>query len=231
MAHRLLNAFRGTFEGKTYKHRVSTVGDLIASYLFEDLLEIRRSPKFVARATSHLVVVNAGNRIKGKTGRRGDGTLGELVPGAEERIVAGYDVRRGPVATLEIGTETKIVATKMTAQIDRVMNDLIGQAEVFRKLSDSAIKVAIVGVNFAAAYTGHEGTRTFEAKVPPEREAPEIVRRVNQFVRPHFDELLILRFRATNRPPYAFEWVDEDDARLEYGSILVRVSNEYERRF
>lgn len=227
----LLDAFRNTFAGRVYKHRVSTVGDLIASFLFEDLLDLARSPKYLARVRQDTIGVNAGNRIKGKTGRRGDGTLGEFVPSAATRVVPGYSVKRGPVATLEIGTEMKIVATKMLAQIDRVITDLNNQAEVFRRLSPDAIRIAIVGVNFAEQYTGREGRRAFQAKTPPAREAPEIVRRINELVRPHFDELLLLKFKATNRPPYPFAWLDEEEAVLEYQSILVRVSTRYEKQF
>lgn len=214
-----------------YRHRVSTTGDTIASYLFEDLFNLGRSDKYVSRVRQHRVVVNTSNRIKGKKGRRGDGTLGELVPGAETTSTKGHQVKRGPVATLEIGSEMKIVATKMIAQIDRVMNDLVGQARVFNNLSTNSIKVGIVGVNFADEYLGHEGVRIYKARVAPSKESDEVIRRLDENVRSHFDELLILRFRATNSPPYPFEWVNEKETELEYGSVLVRVSNEYERRF
>ncbi len=119
----------------------------------------------------------------------------------------------------------------MTAQIDRVMSDLSHQAATFQRQSNLAIKVGIVGVNFADEYTGYEGTREHIAKSPPSREAPDIVRRLTQFVGPHFDELVILQFRATNRPPFAFHWLDENATQLDYGSALVRISDEYERRF
>jgi hypothetical protein len=36
----------------------------------------------------------------------------------------GFKVRRGHVANLEVGTEVKIGATKLIAQVDRVINDL-----------------------------------------------------------------------------------------------------------
>ena len=231
MSTRLLETFRNTFEGKVYRHRISTTGAVIASYLFEDLLTLGRSQEYVSRIQRNQVVVNTSNRIKGKKGRRGDGTLGELVPEAEIVSVKGYQIKRGPVATLEIGTEMKIVATKMIAQIDRVMNDLVGQSRVFTKLSRESIKIGIVGVNFAHEYVGHEGERTHVAKFAPSKDSLEVIRRLDEQVRSHFDELLIIPFRATNRPPYPFEWVNERETSLEYGSVLVRVSNEYERRF
>jgi hypothetical protein len=231
LSNKLLEAFRRTFHGQVYLHRVSTVGDLVASYLFEDLLDLGRSSKYIARVRDHTIVVNSGNKIKGKAGRRGDGTLGELVPGAEAMLVEGYDVRRGPVATLEIGTETKILATKMTAQIDRVITDLKNQAAVFEAASPRSIKVGVVAINFADSYRGREGTRFFDAKRPPAKEAPEIIRRINEHLRSTYDELLIIQFKATNKPPYPFEWVDEKETSLEYNSILLRVSAEYDRRF
>lgn len=231
MRFRLLDAFRDTFQNRVYKHRVSTLGDRIACHLFDDLLDLNRSPKFVSRVASGHVVVNAGNRIKGKAGRRGDGTLGELVPGGQSSNDPDYLVQRGPIATMEIGSETKILATKMIAQIDRVLNDLEGQAHIFKGHSASAITLAMVGVNYADRYTGHEGARSFPAKVPPSREAPEIVRRIEQRIPNHFDEVLILKFKATNRPPYPFEWLDEQETRLLYGSVLTRISHLYEQRF
>jgi hypothetical protein len=231
MTDRLLQAFRATFEGQRYIHRRAYTGDVIASYLYEDLHSLARSPKFVQRVEGGIVAVNNLNRIRGREGRRGDGTLGIVPPSGRTKTETDFTVVRGPVATLEIGAEVKIVATKLTAQIDRVMSDLRHQAEIFQSQTNRAIKVAIVGVNFATEYTGYEGIREHIAKSPPSREAPEIVRRLNQFVKPNFDELVILRFRATNREPFAFEWVDEDGTRLDYGSVLVRVSDEYERRF
>jgi hypothetical protein len=49
--------------------------------------------------------------------------------------------------------------------------------------------------------------------------------------KPSFDEFLVLRFRATNQPPYSFEWLDFDATNLDYGAILTRISREYTRRF
>jgi hypothetical protein len=39
--------------------------------------------------------------------------------------------------------------------------------------------------------------------------------------------LSILRFRASNQPPYAFEWLDLKATSLDYGAILTRISREY----
>lgn len=227
---KLLQQFENTFSGNIYKHRVSTTGDTIASCLYEDLLSLGNSAKFVGRVRDGLVAVNTSNQIKGKKGRRGDGTFGKIIPGESPALLPGFRIPRAPIATLEIGAEVKIVATKMIAQIDRVMNDLVGQSLTFRRHNSRAITVGIVGVNFADAYTGHEGERSFDARTPPSREAAEIVRRL-ETIKSEFDELVILKFKATNRPPYPFDWVSPADARLEYRSSLVRISDEYEARF
>jgi hypothetical protein len=227
----LLDAFRAAYEGNVYLHRRSTTGDEIASRLYDDLLDLDESPKLVQGITSGRVVVNTRNVIQGKKGRRGDGTLGRLTPGQMPIRVATSPVLRGPVATLQIGAEVKIMATKMIAQIDRVMGDLEKQAVIFRRHNENAIAVGIVGVNHADAYTGHEGTRQFDAKVPPAREAEEVMRRIRETVTPHYNELLILGYRATNRPPYTFAWVNRAETERVYGSALLRISEEYERRF
>jgi hypothetical protein len=227
----LLRAFAATFEGQPYIHRRSYIGNLIASHLYEDLLQLGRSRKFADRVNGREIVVNTLNRVTGREGRRGDGTLGVLPPRAIATVEGSFKVTRGPVATLEIGAEVKIIATKMIAQIDRVMSDLRGQADVFRSQSSKAITVGIAAVNFADEYTGYEGQRRHVAKAPPSREGVEVVRRLNQFVRPHYDEFIILRFRATNGFPFPFSWVSQADTGIEYGSALVRISNEYEARY
>lgn len=228
---RLLLGFRSAFEGQPYLHRNSTIGAGIASVLYEDLLSLGRAPKFADRVNRVEVVVNSRNLVSGRVGRRGDGTLGDLVPGAAATKEEGFNVRRGPVATLHIGAEVKIIATKMTAQFDRVMNDLKNQASTFRDQSANALAVGIVGVNFADVYTGYEGTRQFDAKSPPSRSAPEIVRRLDEKVRAAYDEFLVLRFSASNRAPYSVHWVDERGTREQYSSILLRLSQIYEARF
>jgi hypothetical protein len=49
--------------------------------------------------------------------------------------------------------------------------------------------------------------------------------------RPSFDEFLFLRFRASNQPPYSFEWLDLKATSLDYGAILTRISRKYDRCF
>ena len=99
----LLRTFRELFEGTQYKHRDSSLGDLVASQLYEDLVALNRSPKLTARVQAHECVVNLANRAIGRPSRRGDGTFGELVPTAIAVTEAGLLVARGEVANIEIG--------------------------------------------------------------------------------------------------------------------------------
>jgi len=78
-SYKLLETFRAVFQGKVYKHRDSSIGDVIASQLYEDLILLNKSEKLAARVGSHERVVNLGNKAVGKPSRRGDGTFGELV--------------------------------------------------------------------------------------------------------------------------------------------------------
>ncbi len=231
MHYKLLEAFRGSFEGRKYVHRNQTIGNLIASHLYEDLLALNRSPKFVSRVQAANDVVNTANRILGRKGRRGDGTFGQLIPGERAITETGFLVQRGPIATLEIGAESKILAKAMIKQIDRVMHDLEGQAATFRSQNPLAIAVGLVGVNWSAVYTSYEGKRKYPADPPPSREAAEAVDRIQRRVTGAFNELLFLSFRATNVKPYPFDWVDESQLRKEYSAALLRISNEFEVRF
>jgi hypothetical protein len=227
----LLHAFEDLFSGRLYKHRISSQGDKVAAFLYDDLLTLGRGPKLVQRIQLHQSVSNDSGQVLGRPARRPDGTFGALVPGAAFRVGEPYLTARGPLARLEIGTEVKIMATKMIAQIDRVMTGLSTQALSLASQNKAAIRVAIVGVNHAPAYTGWEGDRSFIAKTPPRQEAEETVRRLETKIRPLYDELLILPFSATNRPPYHFSWVNQDRTLQEYNSILFRISDAYEERF
>src|SRR5713226_3830050 len=106
----LLKTFRQLFEGTQYLHRKSNLGDLVASQLYEDLVALGKSAKLADWVHHHERVVNLRNLTIGKPARRGDGTFGEIVPTAVAIIEKGILVARGPVATIEIGAETKILA-------------------------------------------------------------------------------------------------------------------------
>src|ERR1700688_2840459 len=145
MSYRLLDAFRATFEGRIYRHRVSTHGDREALYLYEDLYTLNKSQKLRHYVDVHQSVVNGKNSREGIKARRGDGTFGEAVPRAKLEKLPGFSVSGGPVATIEIGTEVKILAKAMIKQIDRVINDLRSQVDHFRHGGGNPISVGIVG--------------------------------------------------------------------------------------
>ncbi len=128
----LLKAFRSLFDSAPYFHRDSSLGDRVASYLYEDLYNLNKSAKLRERIDGRVRVLNTQNLTVGIARRRGDGTFGELVPAAIAITAQGFAVARGPVATIEIGVETKILAKAMIKQIDRVIGDLIRQTDEFK---------------------------------------------------------------------------------------------------
>jgi hypothetical protein len=231
----LLRKFRETFEGKPYLHRNSTLGDVIAACLYDDLEMLGISNLLLARIRAGQRVVNQANKAVGKKARRGDGTFGEILPTATAIEVDGSLVRRGQVATIEIGAETKILAKAMIKQIDRVVGDLSRQVEEFKKAGGNPICVGIVGINHAEACTSYEGERQWPTDGSkhkhPIQEASEAESRLLSRARPCFNEFLILRFKATNTPPFPFEWVNLSATADEYSALLVRLSREYEKRF
>jgi hypothetical protein len=123
--YRLLAEFRRLFKGHIYRHRSSTQGDFVAMHLYEDLYKINRSSKLVKAIRLQKSVLNAQNRARGIKARRGDGTFGEIIPGEKAIADVGFAVARGPIATVEIGVEVKILAKAMIKQIDRVTGDLL----------------------------------------------------------------------------------------------------------
>jgi len=231
----LLTAFQKLFAGTAYLHRNSSLGDRVASYLYEDLYTLSKSTKLRERIDAHVRVLNVQNRTVGIARRRGDGTFGELVPSATAVVEKGLSVARGPVATIEIGVETKILAKAMIKQIDRVIADLTRQTAEFKKRGGNPICVGVVGVNFSTLYTSYEGTRAFPTDGTkykhPIQEAASAISRLQQRAAPSFDEFLLLRFSATNTPPHPFSWVDEKQTTLEYSALLTRVSRDYDRQF
>jgi hypothetical protein len=236
MEYRLLAEFRRLFEGQAYHHRRSTQGDHVASQLYEDLVELGRSSKLVVAVHAHQRVLNAQNVRRGITARRGDGTFGEIIPHQDARAIPGHAVGRGPIATVEIGCEVKVLFKAMLKQIDRVINDLRGQVAHFQRGGGMPICVGIVGVNWAERCTSYEGDqrpyptdgRKYKHPIQEAREAEE---RLRTYARPSFDEFLVLRFRAPNDPPFSFQWLDADGTAQDYGAALTRISREYDRRF
>ncbi len=228
----LLRTFRSLFEGKPYLHRKSNLGDLVASQLYEDLVAIDKSTKLIEGVQRHERVVNMKNVMTGKPARRGDGTFGELVPAAVAVTEKGMLVARGPVANIEIGAETKILAKAMIKLIDRVINDLVNQVSQFKRGGGGPI---CVGINFAEQYVSFEGRKRWPTDGKkykhPIQEAAQAEQRLNEKARSAFDEFQILRFRATNAKPFPFEWVNLTTTEMEYSSVLTRIAREYDRRF
>jgi hypothetical protein len=232
---RLLSEFQKLFAGRVYRHRASNQGDYIAMHLYEDLVAINRSPRLVEAITNEILVLNVANRLQGIQARRGDGTLGEIVPGEKTIRDAGYAVARARVATVEIGVEVKILAKAMIKQIDRVVNDLCNQVVQFRLAGGRPFCVAIVGINQADHYVSFEGSRHWPTTgkgghAHPYKEAPEAERRLREHAAPSYNEFLVLRYKATNEPPFPFEWVDFNETRLNYGAVLTRISSAFQQR-
>jgi hypothetical protein len=206
-------------------------------HLFEDLVKIDRSSKLIEAAIHRKDrVLNVQNKRRGVAARRGDGTFGEIIPGETPMTDSGYLVARGPIATVEIGIEVKILAKAMIKQIDRVINDLRNQVVQFKRGGGNPICVALVGINHAESTVGYEGDRPFpttgkQGFLHPFQEAPEAERRLRADAAPEFDEFLVFRFKAANAPPYPFEWVDYDATRLDYAAALARISARYQQRF
>jgi hypothetical protein len=235
--YRLLTEFRRLFEGKLYKHRASNQGDYVAMHLYEDLVTINRSVNLIdAVANRKDRVLNAQNKRRGVTARRGDGTFGEIIPGETPIIDPGYLVSRGPIATVEIGVEVKVLAKAMIKQIDRVINDLRNQVAQFKRGGGRPICVAIVGINCADHTVGYEGDRPFPTTgkagfLHPYQEAVAAERRLRDHAAAEFDEFLILRFKATNEGTFPFEWADYKETRLDYAAAIARISATYQQRF
>lgn len=235
MAYKLLERFRGLFKGQKYLHRRSNVGDQVASFLYDDLFALGRSPKYVLAVRGQHSVINVANVTVGRTARRGDGTFGERVPNVAAIVVPDHLVSLGQVATVDVGIEVKFLAKAMIKQLDRVGTDMINQASEFRRHGGNPICIGIVGINRARRYVSFEGTREWPTdgrKNPhPFQEAEQAERRLLPRITPVFDEVIVLRYRATNIDPFPFEWVDAVATETEYAASLLRISREYEKRF
>ncbi|MGH8699946.1 MAG: hypothetical protein ACREVR_02050, partial [Burkholderiales bacterium] len=64
--YKLLDEFEHLFRGVVYKHRVSTNGDQVAGYLFEDLFDLGRSPKLGSRVPAHAHILNKASQATGR---------------------------------------------------------------------------------------------------------------------------------------------------------------------
>lgn len=127
----MLAAFRAIFEGKEYRHRSNNQGDQLATELYEDLYRLGRSGKLIRDVDANRRGISVAQNRAGISARRGDGTYGELIPGQPILHEPGYSVARGPVATLDIGVEVKILNKAQIKQINDRIAGLQKQAEYF----------------------------------------------------------------------------------------------------
>jgi hypothetical protein len=124
----------------------------------------------------------------------------------------------------------------MIKQIDRVINDLKNQASQFRRGGGNPISVGIVGINHAEICAGYEGDRIFETTGSgkyrhPCQEAEEAESRLRADAAPLFSEFLVLRYSATNKDPFPFEWENQKSTTLDYAATLARISSKYQQQF
>jgi hypothetical protein len=232
-AFRLLTQFEETFRGRQYRHRDSQLGNRIADFLFDDLYELDPASRFRDAVDRGVVALNPKGISPGVKMRRGDGSFGPVVPGRAPRPFQGHAVGVAPTAEVDIGVEVKILAKAMIKQIDRVISDLCRQAGHFKTKSPDAIAVGVVGLNLADRYTSYDGDRVYptggKGAPHPANEAPEAERRLRGSAEPCFGEFLVLPFKATNTPPYPFEWVKPGAVEDAYASVLARLLRAYER--
>ena len=235
MTCRLLDEFRGLFDGKKYIHRDSSRGDWVAHHLYEDLHALGKSKLLKDRIEAREHVLNVQNTRRGVKARRGDGTFGELIPGIIAIVDPEFAVARGPIANVEIGVEVKILAKAMIKQIGRVQNDLRDQIDQFHRGAGTPICIGVVGINHADYCIGYEGDRAWKTDGSkhkhPIQEAVDAETRLRNEVAQKFDELLFLRYKATNDEPYPFEWVNYFETFQDYGAALTRISRAYDTRF
>ena len=235
LTYRVLDEFRGLFDGTKYKHRDSSLGDWVARHLFEDLHKLGKSGALRDRVNRRQSVLNTQNKRRGIPARRGDGTFGEVVPGVVAVLDAGFAVACGEISTVEIGVEVKILAKAMIKQIGRVESDLRDQVNHFNRRATAPICVGIVGINRAERCVSYEGDRATATdgvrRKHPVQEADEAERRLRDALSRKFDELVFLRYRATNEAPYPFAWVDYTETHRDYGAALTRILRAYDQQF
>jgi hypothetical protein len=117
-----------------------------------------------------------------------------------------------------------------------VINDLRHQVTAFKRGGGHPICVAVIGINHADHTVGYEGERAFPTSgkhgfLHPIQEAAEAEQRLREHAAALYDEFVVLRFKATNESPYAFDWVNHDDTRMDYAAALARIGSTYQQRF
>lgn len=239
LRYRALAFFRQLFEGRAYLHRASNHGDKLALEVFEDLYALQRSPKFNRSVDERIKGASPKNMRTGIRSRRADGLFGDLLPD-KAKSFPGFSILRGPIATIDVGIETKVLHKSMRKQISDRIQGLEKQADYMSAGSDrrqrgNPISIAVIGINRADFTVGYEGDRSYRtdgsARQPhPASEAIEIERRIDHELRPVYDEIIILRYLARNEPPFGFDWYQGSRIEDEYAAALLRILAEYEAR-
>jgi hypothetical protein len=236
--YRALAFFRRLFDGRRYLHRSSTHGDKLAIEFFEDLYDLGRSKSYINFVDSHVKGVSPKNTRVGIRSRRADGLFGDLIP-QRAKVFPSYHVARGPIATINIGVETKILHKSQKKQISDRIQGLEKQADYMvsgtdRRKRDNPISVAIIGLNYSDYTIGYEGDRAYQtdgtsAQPHPADEAPSVEAGIQAELGPVYSHIILLRYLARNDPPFAFSWKSAQATEDEYAATLIRVSNEFDR--
>jgi hypothetical protein len=137
-----------------------------------------------------------------------------------------------PAMTIGLSRFLSMSVSPSALQKARVINDLRGQVGQFKSKHGRPITIGIAGINRAAQYVSYEGDKEWPTTgvgrhKHPHQEADESEARLLSLAAPDFDEFLILRFTATNSPPFPFNWVDPRKTNLDYGAVLARVSSRF----
>ncbi len=231
--------FKALFDKRAYLHRRPGNGDTVAFGLIEDLVASKLSTALFREASRGTSGIASGNARHGITVRRGDGTFGRFVPGTRAYEIEGSVLKKGMVSTVDIGIEVKILNKAMIKQVHDRIAGLQQQAEYFKRGKDrqpegNPVTIAVIGVNHASYTVGYEGERTYRTDGKKERhpcdEGDETVRRLKREVAPHYDEVIIIPYEATNEDPFPFRFKDETALYHEWDLMLSRVSAEYNKR-
>jgi hypothetical protein len=204
--------------------------------LLKRAAEFFPSGKLVSRISALQVVLNPKNKTYNLAQRRGDGTLGLILvdPNNPVSYTEGSSIPRAMNTNVQIGAELKIVSAAQIRQIGRVISDIKDQGRQFKDRASHVvpITIAIAAVNEASAYASYEGERittTGSGRTKhPSQEAAETRKRLGEQLQNTVDQLIVLRYAATNMPPYPFEWVDLPNLERAYSNLLTWVANEYE---
>ena len=124
----LLRAFERTFDSGPYLHRKQNLGNIIGERMYYDLRETKVSKAYNDALLSGGFGLNRDVRIAGREARRGDGAFGRFILGQKivpHATISGetQPLTRAPIAQVQVGVETKILAKAMIKQLSRVLTD------------------------------------------------------------------------------------------------------------